>query len=119
MLSFRTYFCPVTGRGLESRDCVVRRWRAFSPYADVPVLLSGWTFLAAGSIAFLVIGINLCDSALAFGASVGITLSVLAMMRFVQQIRAYRRHQKKGQITANPKSTDTPGDPAPTPQDPA
>ncbi|MCC7204588.1 MAG: hypothetical protein IT441_05880 [Phycisphaeraceae bacterium] len=106
MLSFHTYFCPITGRGLESRDCVIRRWRPISPYADVPVLLSGWTFLAAGSIAFVVIGVDLSEFVLTFGTSLGITLSVLGAMRFVRQFRAYRHHRME-QIVEPPKATDT------------
>ncbi len=95
-MNLHTYFCPITGRGLESRDCKRVGQRLLSPYADVGVQLSGWAFLFVGAGFWLVGSIILTPMAPVLGAAAGASFGIVAVLRFVRQVRAFRHSHAAG-----------------------
>lgn len=95
-MNLHTYFCPITGRGLESRDCKRVGRRLLSPYADVDVHLSGWALLFVAAGLWLVGSIILTPMAPVLGAAAGASFGTIAVLRFVQQFRAFRHTQAAG-----------------------
>lgn len=97
MIALKAYFCPRCGCGYESSECK-RTGRFFQiglrcPECDVPVGISGWSFIIIGLLIWFLSAFVLDTTTPFSGAILGAVLGLFGLFRLIRQALARRSAQ--------------------------